>query len=307
MAFSPLDNLRSFATSRPPLVVFMICLLGFAVTTMTLAYYVRSNELRNTDIVDWNMFLDKFASVKFCIHGDTAESSTVTVPMPEVRPSLVNRKKMLSAPFPANASVPVDASAHVYHTAEDMRNYSVSVPMVIGSQLIRSLQNVTHMSATLNGLMLGIRGDAARDNISVVFELPSERNYSHLSSDQMMTCVVFQAPANVFPMTRAPEGCWNQSQSEAQLQRHLPIQGYKETFFIDRAFCANGTKVFVQYTSNPHLTLMLTMSDRSMINLHLMHTSYFLFLMAMTMMAYALLKNSPKLKPSMHEKLALDA
>lgn len=52
--------------------------------------------------------------------------------------------------------------------------------------------------------------------------------------------------------------------------------------------------------------LWLFQSDRSLINLHLMHTSYFLFVMAMTLLLYALLKGRPKLKAVsvIHEKVS---
>ncbi len=47
---TPYENLRGFASSRPPLVVFMVCMGLFAVVLLSLAYYVRWNEVQNPDI-----------------------------------------------------------------------------------------------------------------------------------------------------------------------------------------------------------------------------------------------------------------
>lgn len=45
--------------------------------------------------------------------------------------------------------------------------------------------------------------------------------------------------------------------------------------------------------------------DRSLINLHLMHTSYFLFVMAMTLVCYALIRGKPKQKQISIEKVSV--
>ena len=50
MRFAAIENFKGFATSRPPLMVFMICLGFFAVILLSLAYYVKTKELTNPDI-----------------------------------------------------------------------------------------------------------------------------------------------------------------------------------------------------------------------------------------------------------------
>lgn len=56
----------------------------------------------------------------------------------------------------------------------------------------------------------------------------------------------------------------------------------------------------VYYALNLKLTVMVPNDDRSLINLHLMHTSYFLFVMGViTMFCYAVTKGRPsKLRQS---------
>jgi len=50
---------------------------------------------------------------------------------------------------------------------------------------------------------------------------------------------------------------------------------------------------------------MTFQSERSVINLHLMHTSYFLFVMAMMLVCYALIKGKPKQKAILVDKVWL--
>ena len=50
MGIAAVDNFKRFASSKPPLMVFMICLGFFAVILLSLAYYVKTQELTNPDI-----------------------------------------------------------------------------------------------------------------------------------------------------------------------------------------------------------------------------------------------------------------
>jgi hypothetical protein len=53
-----------------------------------------------------------------------------------------------------------------------------------------------------------------------------------------------------------------------------------------------------------HYILFVTFQDeRSLIDLHLMHTSYFLFVMAVTLVCYALIKGKPKQKAILIDKV----
>ena len=50
MAMNPIDNLRGFVSSRPPLVIFMLCLGLFTIVLLTVANYVQVTKLRNPDV-----------------------------------------------------------------------------------------------------------------------------------------------------------------------------------------------------------------------------------------------------------------
>lgn len=75
-------------------------------------------------------------------------------------------------------------------------------------------------------------------------------------------------------------------------------------------WCYKGAIGKVYHALNPKLTVIVPDDDRSLINLHLMHTSYFLFVMVITMFCYAVIKGRPsKLRQSntefCSEKVAL--
>lgn len=52
MAFAIVENIRGFFTSRPPLVVFMICLGAFAIVLITFAYVIKVKDMPNPDVTE---------------------------------------------------------------------------------------------------------------------------------------------------------------------------------------------------------------------------------------------------------------
>ena len=54
--------------SKPPMVIFMISLLAFAVTTFTLSIYVsRTDNIPNPDVLSWNSLLVRISKLEFCL------------------------------------------------------------------------------------------------------------------------------------------------------------------------------------------------------------------------------------------------
>ncbi|PIO22482.1 hypothetical protein AB205_0204300, partial [Aquarana catesbeiana] len=58
-------------------------------------------------------------------------------------------------------------------------------------------------------------------------------------------------------------------------------------------WCYKGAIGKVYHALNPKLTVIVPEDDRSLINLHLMDTSYFLFVMVITMFCYAVIRGRP--------------
>jgi len=47
---SPYESLKAFAVSRPPVVIFMVCIALISIILMTLAFIVNDNELKKPDV-----------------------------------------------------------------------------------------------------------------------------------------------------------------------------------------------------------------------------------------------------------------
>ena len=65
MAYTIVENVRGFFISRPPLVVFMICLGSFAIALITFAYIVKVKDMPNPDITEVGQFSLLYHVLKF--------------------------------------------------------------------------------------------------------------------------------------------------------------------------------------------------------------------------------------------------
>ncbi|XP_021921685.1 transmembrane protein 248-like [Zootermopsis nevadensis] len=275
---SPLSNLKGFATSRPPLVVFTICLSVFSLTTVSLAYFIRySGKIPNQDFhVDWNRFLKHLSSYELCALPDTTSNSTRTVDEEQ------------------NDSVG-----------------NVSITVTASLSLVQQLSPLQHNITTVAGFLpLGawssmcktesLVGEGAALNMSLT--LP--QNLSQADD----VCVTFVGPRSLLPVVSTSPACTPVAPQQGLLGRMLgrsrdaEVLGERD----DDDWCKGGTVMRLVYRSSPQLTVLLTGSDRSLINLHLIHTSYFLFVMAMTLVCYAIIKGKPKQKNILVDKVQLD-
>ncbi|CAI9715485.1 Hypothetical predicted protein [Octopus vulgaris] len=205
MAFPIYENLRGFATSRPPIIIFMICLGSFAVVLLTLAYYIKVREITNPDITeDWNMFLENLAHVEFCVLNNSSDSSqsgtqSTTVAVPTTPTVDLSTLELNSTESAAPGIVP-----------ENYVNVTVSmlVEIIPTLEFLSIPHNLTHLTTTLPGYQLGLSGDAGNMEMLVTFELPFEWNTTSCSNNgvcngvKIYTCMTFSAPPNFFPLTR---------------------------------------------------------------------------------------------------------
>ena len=50
MTYKPLENLKGHASSKPPMVVFVVCLFLFAVAMVSLGLYIKDNDIQDYDL-----------------------------------------------------------------------------------------------------------------------------------------------------------------------------------------------------------------------------------------------------------------
>jgi hypothetical protein len=62
-----LESLKYFIASKPPIIVFITCLICFFIILAVLMIYLNTHEIKNPDIIDWNTFKESLSSLQFCI------------------------------------------------------------------------------------------------------------------------------------------------------------------------------------------------------------------------------------------------
>ena len=62
-----LEALKQFIATKPPLVVFIVCLFSFLSILVSLMIHLNTHELKNPDIVDWNGFKEHLSSLQYCV------------------------------------------------------------------------------------------------------------------------------------------------------------------------------------------------------------------------------------------------
>ncbi|XP_035691274.1 transmembrane protein 248-like [Branchiostoma floridae] len=302
MTIKPLENVKSFAVSRPPLVVFMVCVSALAIAFMSLAYYIKMNQITDPDITqDWNTFLLNFGKMDFCVSdNDTLKHYDDDVTPTTTGPSSKPEKEILESEPMKNVSVTIML------TLDPMKNF-VGFP-----------HNVTHLQATISGEELGLHGSEALEEVNVTFTLPTAwstqdcAKKGQCSEAKFKTCVTFMASPAVFPTTRKPETCHADS-----FNNNTATSVYYTTWIQpldpltpEDHWCPSGVFVKAYHALNPELSVMMSAGERSLVNLHLLHTSYFLFVMVITVFCYAVIRGRPS-KPraanSMETKVPVEA
>lgn len=309
MAFAIVDDVRGYFMSRPPLVLFMICLASFAIALITFAYVIKVKDMPNPDITeDWNKFLDRLSTLDYCVVSEPgAEINTVTqAPVSPSDAGLKERIKQTANHFLGNtegAGVqgPTISSATPTispSSVPGLINVSVLIDLELMPTshflLVSSRNNFTFITTTLRGSQLGLTGGHQDLEANVTLVLPPLGNHSltcqHGQCYKLKdACITMIAPRQFFPRTQRPfvdEICLKEGDYIGENHFHLEVTP-------SYLHCINASILSLYHQYDPTLTVMLTMQDRSIINLHLMHTSYFLFVMILTLFCYAIIKGRP--------------
>ncbi|XP_047097369.1 transmembrane protein 248-like [Schistocerca piceifrons] len=302
----PLNNLKGFASSRPPLVVFTLCVTAFALTTLSLAYFIKnSDSVPNPDAaIDWPTFLRHLSSLDLCVLPDETTSVTHVT---------------------ANSSGSPSTTTAIYDEQLSDSYGNVSIAVTASLSLREQLpQNVTFLSGSLplsEWAQSCCTGEAdstfsGTTNLNVTVLLPPNAasvtaNGSATNSREV--CVTFSGPRSMLPAAQqSPPTCGSGGLSlytaSGGTARLVARSGDPAALGerVGDGWCAGGAQVRLSYRAGPGFSVTLTVRDRSLINLHLIHTSYFLFVMAMTLICYAIIKGKPKQKTIIIEKVPLD-
>ncbi|XP_072799154.1 transmembrane protein 248 isoform X6 [Vicugna pacos] len=298
-SINPLENLKLYISSRPPLVVFMISVSAMAIAFLTLGYFFKIKEIKSPEMAeDWNTFLLRFNDLDLCVsENETLKHLTNDTTAPESTMTSGQARTSTQSPQSLDDSGPVNISVAITLTLDPLRPFG------------GYSRNVTHLYSTILGHQIGLSGREAHEEMNVTFTLPSAWSsddcalHGHCEQVVFTACMTLTANPGVFPVTVQPPHCVPDTYSNATLWYKIFTTArdantkYAQDY--NPFWCYKGAIGKVYHALNPKLTVIVPDDDRSLINLHLMHTSYFLFVMVITMFCYAVIKGRPsKLRQS---------
>ncbi|GBM81027.1 hypothetical protein AVEN_218551-1 [Araneus ventricosus] len=280
---------QNFISSQPPLVVFIVCLTAFGCTMIVLAYIIGEQEVPNPDVqMDWNKFFKKMATLNLCplknytklkneidsgLHSESALNSSSS--------RVVDASNSMSAVLSNVVDSAMDDSSIESTLVEK------TVKVTFGLQGKLPTESQFNMKGKLKGKLLGLPGKYAHllFNVSLSFRsLDNTTCVGDKCSSLFEVCISMNLPSELLPRTKAPEGCQIKN---VFFKKAIPVR-FSDIPILDERH--SNTCISLDYTPDAKLTEMLSPHDRSIVNLHLMHTSYFMFVMVMTLVCYSMIR-----------------
>lgn len=270
---------------RPPLFLFVMCLGFFGIVLLTLGHIISTSEqLSNPDATaSWGKFLDELGTREFCLIDRLSlveNETTVSAAITSERPLIV----------PNNETAKSD-------TKRDSVLLTASVLMQINmwptSDFVRSIQNVSVIAGEVRASDIGYVGFAKDELVEISFELPenwSSQACVPSNCISIYTCVSVNVPQHVLPARDIPQQC-HSSLNDTAITR-LQLKAKPATSALPH-YCRNRPKLQFKRNVDASLRVYLSVNDKKVINLHLLHTSYFLFAMMVFFLSYGVMKSRP--------------
>nr|CAB3267083.1 transmembrane protein 248-like [Phallusia mammillata] len=263
MAVSVLYNVRSFLSSRPPLVVFIFCLGMMAIAFVSFAYYIKLNNIRNPDIQkDWNTFMENITKIDFCLSNDTISDADL------------------------NRTIDVMQGIHVKNVSLHL---SISVLLHVPMN-----GNVTFSSFTtiVNGSQLGLSGPLKNQSIQIS-AMPIQPYSPYCDEEQgclwtMPACLTITGPQEIFPFTPRPVSC--------KFKSNTTDKAYKDGRLVSsvpgKATTSQCPSLLMKiiHEEDEQLFVVLTVETRSRVQVRLLHSSYFLFVVIITVILFGIIR-----------------
>lgn len=242
MASNGSTSLREYCRHQPPGVVFLLCLFSFAVSTCILSLYVgQGASVRNPDYLDWNTLLTQTALLHFCMDNMT----------------------MVSQPQPSKEEP----------TTSKMVNLSITVDVdPIWKKELSGYGKVMAVSQVhLSDMGRDVPHHYKAEDIRIAFVLDPE------NTNQNTMCLDVQAPASIIEDISGgkslPENCTIEDGSSLRTVNVTSRSGEE----VPHGWCEDGTVFRIGLEGNPRWTVDVSGQDLTLIHLHLMATSVFLF------------------------------
>lgn len=272
---------------QPPLLVFTLCLMAFGLTMVILAYVVGKFEIPNPDVyMDWNNFFAKISSFDMCIlpnrtvlHGN---NSGVFNSISSNNATIINEKSMSAV-----------LSKVVSYDKSDDSDFS-ETSVTVSFQMPRKLPlELSSFKGHLKGHQLGFSDKFSYHLFNISMNFDFVQNSS--SGNEMASydvCLTVNLPYTYLHEIKSPKMCKSKDSSQENVPIYFSkVRGTKESCFV------------LGYSPDANLNEMLSFHDRSLVNVHLMHTSYFMFVMVITLVCYSIIKGKHRYAKTTLEKV----
>ncbi len=243
-------------STRPPLVVFVLSLFAFALTTLIMAVTVDSSgRIKNPDVLDWDTFFNKLSQLDYCVQ---------------------------TTPIHAN-----DSSSNTTEEANDSNNSSsASLLVPVTSRFLSDF----HSAVGSQGDHVVARGEVLMDHldrgrlakyhgmtVTLTLNLPTP---THSDGGDRLACVGLTAPSsllNDLNAGSAPNSC---SQHSSPSSSVLSFETHSRDH-LPPGWCSSAANDSVAmeltYEERPEWVVYISGSDRRLVSLHLACMSAFLF------------------------------
>ena len=263
-------NLTAFIISKPPCVVFTICLCCLAIALFWLGYYVKNNEIVDPEAEkDWNNFLTTLSNVQFCIDKVNPKTQQKIGNKTEMKPELLPLSGDLQ-----QISIPLKIGVHVRDESHYLHG------------------NITHLTTLMDAPFVG--SGFLRQRMNLTFSLSEvwdtekkciKGNKCKLPEGYFQSCVTVLAPKELLPEWK-PATCNSTLFSSMTTMKALTRKNQVSK-------CESGAVIYFKHPVDLELREKLSVDERAKANLHLQVTSYFLFILVITSIIYGMLKGKP--------------
>ena len=262
-----------FVYTKPPSVMFMVCLTAFGVATLGLSFYFSwATEIPNPDAINWNTLLIETGSLYFCLDKHRG-------PDPAFNESKSNLR---------NVSISVSLSDSWFDEYfESLVEYVGKEDVLIASGriLFKDMgRKLPHRFKT--------------EEIKVTFEIPLK-----LTNPTQTMCVNMEAPLHVLQEMNSapslPENCSLPTVPESSTISLSSISGDH----LPPKFCDKGLIFQLPFETRPTWTVLIDGQDQAMIHMHLMVMSAFLFVLVGLLVTFIFVRGIFCKRNSSHSQL----
>ncbi|XP_039267227.1 transmembrane protein 248-like [Styela clava] len=284
MAFSPLENFRNFLSARPPLVLFVVCIGMTAIAFISYAYYIKYNDVYNPDANErLNAFVENATNLNLCTKLSNKSWTTHN----SENPRDVNLSQIL-----LNDNNMEETDLRKYKTVSFL--VTVSVSFLPKSDSFP--RPITDFVSSFPVSVLGISGKDENKTVAMEFVPRTPTNLKCADNKKVCLveyemCATIMAPEDIVP-------CARQQTNKCSFERDNSTSAFIAWLDVttpsknekDHSLSQCKSNILLKATKvREQLTIMLTLEKRSVANMHLMHSSYFLFVIIITILLFGII------------------